>query len=72
MEFTRHEGIGSYIKKTVYIPKLVRQESHPMNCQCAAPSIWGNLTGMCFNSNAEVQSFRDNVSKPENPIQAIR
>ena len=26
-----------------------------MNCQRATPSVWGNLTGMCFCSNAEVK-----------------
>ncbi len=39
----------------------VRQESYTMNCQRATPSIWGNLTRMCFCSNAEVQSSWDNV-----------
>jgi len=68
----QHSVLSLNSPETASNPKLVRQESYPMNCQCAAPSIWGNLTGMCFNSNAEVQSFRDNVRKPENPIQAIR
>jgi len=30
--------------------------SYAMNCKQATPSVWGNLTGMCFCSNAKVQS----------------
>jgi hypothetical protein len=45
---------------------LVRQESYAMNCHRATPSFWGNLTRMCFCSNAEVQSSWDNVKKSEN------
>src|SRR5659263_752557 len=45
--------------------------SYAMNCQPATPSVWGNLTGMCFCSNARVQSSWDNVKKSENPTQTI-
>jgi hypothetical protein len=31
----------------------VRQESYAMNCHRAIPSVWDNLTRMCFCSNAK-------------------
>jgi len=45
--------------------------SYALYCHRATPSIWGNLTGMCVCSNAEVQSSRDNVKKSENPFRTI-
>src|SRR5660398_250492 len=45
--------------------------SYAMNCQPATPSVLGNLTGMCFCSNARVQSSWDNVKKSENTTQTI-
>jgi len=65
------EGRGKSKKQKTICNELVRQESYAMNCQRAIPSIWDNLTGMCFCSNAEVQSSWDNVKKPENLIQTI-
>lgn len=45
--------------------------SYAMNCKRATPSVWGNLTGMCLGSNAEVQSSWDNVKKSKNPLWTI-
>jgi len=47
------------------------RRSYVMNCKRATPSVWGNLTGMCLGSNAEVQSSRDNVKKFKNPLWTI-
>ena len=51
--------------------RLARQVSYIMNCHCATPSIWGNLTGMCVSSNADVQSSWDNVKTSKNPTWTI-
>jgi hypothetical protein len=61
-------------RKLEFVPvriSSVRQESYAMNCHRATPSIWGNLTGMCFCSNAKVQSSWDNVKKSKNPLWTI-
>jgi len=65
------EGRGESKKQMTVCNELYRQESYAMNCQRAIPSIWDNLTGMCFCSNAEVQSSWDNVNKSKNPIWTI-
>ena len=58
---TRMARIGRIFTGFLIRANPVRQGSYTMNCECAIPSIWDNLTRMCFCSNAEVQSSWDNV-----------